>query len=135
MNKAFAIKSGSLSGCIKVLLLAILFSVIIAGLIGCSSGAGDNAMGPVDDISDIEVGTPKNDVVRRLGEPENWATVMPASEQMLVSIDFNLEATMQPMPAGEFWLFEYTLPNGNKYVIHFFEDKVQNVVEGPLFKE
>ena len=114
----------------KALLLVILFSMSVAGLIGCSSG-----MGPVDEISDIEIGTPKNDIVQRLGKPENWVTLRPPSTQVSLHIDFDLGATKQQMPSGEVWLFEYAFPNGDKYVVHFFEDKVQNVVEGALLKE
>ena len=102
----------------------------VAGLIGCSSG-----MGPVDEVSDIEIGTPKNDVVQRLGRPENWAVVNLSSAQLSLVVDFIMESTKDQMPSDEVWLFEYAFPNGDKYVVHFFEDKVQDVVEGALLEE
>ena len=108
-------------------------SICLALTFGCSNKT-DFVQGPIKDISDIKVGTPKNEIVRRLGKPLNWATVKGTNNQMTVTTVFNLNAAMREMPADEIWLFEYGLADGRKYVIHLSENKVAKVVEGPLFK-
>jgi len=39
------------------------------------------------------------------------------------------------MPSGEVWLFEYTLPNEGTFTVHFLDNKVADVVEGPVLEE
>jgi sulfate adenylyltransferase subunit 1 (EFTu-like GTPase family) len=54
---------------------------------------------------------------------------------MSVTTLFDINAAKRQMPADEIWLFEYSLADGRKYVIHFSADKVDQVVEGALLKE
>lgn len=119
---------------------SITISLCVAFLLGCSNNA-DSVQGPAKSIAEIEVGTPKNEIVQRLGKPLNWATLtrtnrqMTATTQMTLTTVFDLNAAKREMPAEEIWLFEYSLADGRKYAIHFLENKVANVVEGPLLKE
>jgi hypothetical protein len=113
--------------------MAILVSVNIVSLTGCSSEGPIQK--PIQEISDIKEGTPKNDIIQFLGKPENWIKVRPPGTTYDKVIFFDENAMMKNMPVDELWLFQYTLPNGNKCVIHFLDNKVKTVVEGALEKK
>jgi hypothetical protein len=115
----------------KFILVTVGFCLI---LLGCSNKAGP-VQGPAKSLDDVKAGTPKNEIVQRLGKPLNWATVNRRNSQMSVTTLFDINAAKRQMPADEIWLFEYSLADGRKYVIHFSADKVDQVVEGALLKE
>jgi hypothetical protein len=82
----------------------------------------------------VDVGTTKSDVLRILGRPRNWASILP-NGQLTITTVYSIDSIQRPMPAGETWLFEYVRQDGTKFCLHLSGEVVTKVVEGALLKD
>ena len=90
---------------------------------------------PAKNPSEVIVGTPKNEILARLGTPQKWVKVkIPNKETVIVTV-FSLAAAEGAMPNNEIWLFEYTTMSGVKFAVHCRNGTVEAVVDGPILRE
>lgn len=121
----------------KLLQQTVGLTLVVLFLVGCGGAQAEptaTPVPPIQHISDIKVGMPKNDVIESLGKPNEWVTITSDMQASIATL-FDLESTKRSMPSGEVWLFEYTLPNEGTFTVHFLDNEVVDVVEGSVLEE
>lgn len=84
----------------------------------------------------IKQGMTKKEALELLGRPPDvWVVVMRSSKQKNINLLYPVDAEKRPMPADQMWIFEYRTYARTKFCVHFANDSVSAVVDGPAMRD